>query len=119
MRGRRRLIAEGQALMQQRRMSHWPNQEATRRGRSDRGPPAQPTELVESRPRVRVQEDVQFRYFSNPTAIDFAVESITTQIVNKLLHLPTVRMKEAAAGADGTVYADAVRHLFGLGEEKR
>ena len=46
-----------------------------------------------------------------------AVESITTQIVNKLLHLPTVRMKEAAAGADGAVYADAVRHLFGLGDD--
>ena len=47
-----------------------------------------------------------------------AVESITAQIVNKLLHLPTVRMKEAAAGADGAVYAEAVRHLFGLGEDE-
>jgi glutamyl-tRNA reductase len=46
-----------------------------------------------------------------------AVESITAQIVNKLLHLPTVRMKEAAAGTDGAVYADAVRHLFGLGDD--
>jgi glutamyl-tRNA reductase len=36
------------------------------------------------------------------------------QIVNKLLHDPTVRLKEAAAGADGATYADAVRHLFGL-----
>jgi glutamyl-tRNA reductase len=43
-----------------------------------------------------------------------AVESLTSQIVNKLLHLPTVRMKEAAAGADGAVYADAVRRLFDL-----
>ena len=43
-----------------------------------------------------------------------AVESITAQIVNKLLHLPTVRLKEAAAGADGVDYADAVRYLFGL-----
>ena len=48
-----------------------------------------------------------------------AVEAITAQIVNKLLHLPTVRMKQAAAAADGVVYADAVRHLFGLGEEER
>ena len=46
------------------------------------------------------------------------VESVTTQIVNKLLHLPTVRLKQAAAAADGLVYADVVRHLFGLdGEE--
>jgi glutamyl-tRNA reductase len=47
-----------------------------------------------------------------------AVESVTAQIVNKLLHLPTVRLKEAAAGADGGSYAEAVRHLFGLGEEE-
>jgi glutamyl-tRNA reductase len=48
-----------------------------------------------------------------------AVESVTAQIVNKLLHLPTVRMKEAAATADGVLYADAVRHLFDLGEDER
>jgi glutamyl-tRNA reductase len=52
-----------------------------------------------------------------------AVESLTTQIVNKLLHLPTVRLKEAAAAptgaADGVHYAEAVRHLFGLVEEDR
>ena len=42
------------------------------------------------------------------------VEAVTVQIVNKLLHDPTVRLKEAAAGADGATYADAVRHLFGL-----
>jgi glutamyl-tRNA reductase len=43
---------------------------------------------------------------------------VTAQILNKLLHLPTVRMKEAAVEADGAVYADAVRHLFGLEEER-
>ena len=42
------------------------------------------------------------------------VDSVTQQILNKLLHVPTVRMKEAAAGANGTSYADALRHLFGL-----
>jgi glutamyl-tRNA reductase len=47
-----------------------------------------------------------------------AVDSVTSQIVNKLLHLPTVRLKEAAAGANGGSYAEAVRHLFGLGDEK-
>lgn len=47
-----------------------------------------------------------------------AVEAVTAQIVNKLLHLPTVRMKEAAAAADGVLYADAVRHLFGLEDER-
>ena len=29
------------------------------------------------------------------------IEAVTAQILNKLLHLPTVRMKEAALGADG------------------
>ena len=48
-----------------------------------------------------------------------AVESITSQIVNKLLHLPTVRLNQAAAAADGVIYAEAVRHLFGLGEDER
>ena len=47
-----------------------------------------------------------------------AVESATARIVDKLLHLPTVRMKQAAAAADGAAYADAVQHLFGLEEER-
>jgi glutamyl-tRNA reductase len=46
-----------------------------------------------------------------------AVEAVTARIVDKLLHVPTVRMKEAAAGADGAVYADALRHLFGLADD--
>jgi glutamyl-tRNA reductase len=45
------------------------------------------------------------------------LESVTAQILNKLLHLPTIRMKEAAVSSDGAVYADAVRHLFGLEDE--
>jgi glutamyl-tRNA reductase len=48
-----------------------------------------------------------------------AVESLTVQIVNKLLHPPTVRMKEAAAAADGVLYADAIRHLFALEDDDR
>ncbi len=46
------------------------------------------------------------------------VDSVTARLVDKLLHLPTVRLKEAAAGADGGTYAETVRHLFGLGEPK-
>ena len=45
------------------------------------------------------------------------VETVTAAIVNKLLHPPTVRLKEAAATADGSSYADAVRDLFGLGDD--
>lgn len=45
------------------------------------------------------------------------VETVTARIVDKLLHLPTVRMKEAAAAADGPLYAYALRHLFGLEDD--
>lgn len=46
------------------------------------------------------------------------VDTVTAQIVNKLLHLPTVRLKEAAVTPEGLHYAEVVRHLFGLGDEK-
>jgi glutamyl-tRNA reductase len=65
------------------------------------------TELARARGRLGLSESQEA-----------AVESVTAQIVNKLLHLPTVRLKEAAAGADGGSYAQAVRHLFGLGEDE-
>jgi len=29
-----------------------------------------------------------------------------------------VRMKQAATAADGVLYAETVRHLFGLGEDE-
>ncbi len=35
-------------------------------------------------------------------------------LVNKLLHDPTVRLKEVAANGEVELYADAVRHLFSL-----
>jgi glutamyl-tRNA reductase len=47
------------------------------------------------------------------------VESLTAQIMNKFLHEPTVRMKQAAAGRAGPAYAGAVSHLFGPAEEPR
>jgi glutamyl-tRNA reductase len=46
------------------------------------------------------------------------VESLTRQIVNKLLHGPIVRTKESAA-LEGVGYANALRHLFGLDEDGR
>ena len=45
------------------------------------------------------------------------VESITTQIVNKLLHVPIVRLKEAAA-AEGSGYVEVARDLFGLSDDE-
>lgn len=42
------------------------------------------------------------------------VELLTNSIVNKILHLPTVRMKEVAGRDECYLYVDAVRDLFGL-----
>ena len=43
-----------------------------------------------------------------------AVEALTQGIVNKLLHEPTVRLKDAAGSARGELYADALASLFDL-----
>ena len=48
-----------------------------------------------------------------------AVESLTVQIVNKLLHVPTVRLKEAAATSEGAARVETVRELFDLGDAER
>ena len=44
------------------------------------------------------------------------VESLTTQIVNKLLHVPIVRLKQAAA-TEGTGYVEVARDLFDLPDD--
>ena len=36
------------------------------------------------------------------------------RVVDKLLHTPTVRVKELADAPEGLSYADALRELFGL-----
>jgi glutamyl-tRNA reductase len=43
-----------------------------------------------------------------------AVDALTRGLVNKLLHDPTVRVKDAAGTARGELYADALAALFGL-----
>ncbi len=44
------------------------------------------------------------------------LDVVTTQLMNKLLHEPTVRMKQAAADGGGQADAAAIRRLFGLDE---
>jgi glutamyl-tRNA reductase len=46
-----------------------------------------------------------------------AVEALTKGIVNKLLHDPTVRVKESAGTARGDLYADALAELFDLADQ--
>jgi glutamyl-tRNA reductase len=70
--------------------------------------------------RARAEEirDAELRRAKLNDAERRAAESVTAAVLNKLLHLPTIRMKQAAAAADGVIYADAVRHLFGLEDER-
>ena len=42
------------------------------------------------------------------------IEQAVRRVVDKLLHAPTVRVKELAGGPEGDVYAQALRRLFDL-----
>ena len=42
-----------------------------------------------------------------------ALEALAARIVAEFLHLPTLRLQEAAASPEGTLYARAVHNLFG------
>ncbi|GCE49510.1 glutamyl-tRNA reductase [Thermosporothrix hazakensis] len=46
-----------------------------------------------------------------------AVQELTHRLVNKFLHMPTRRLKDAAADGQGHVYAEAMRYLFALEQE--
>jgi glutamyl-tRNA reductase len=51
----------------------------------------------------------------DPEARD-VLDEVTRRLVNKLLHEPTVRLKDAAGSARGELYADALAALFALDE---
>jgi glutamyl-tRNA reductase len=46
-----------------------------------------------------------------------AVHELATRLMNKLLHIPTLRLKDAAVEGQGHIYADALRYLFDLKEQ--
>ena len=46
------------------------------------------------------------------------VEALSQAIVNKMLHGPTARLREAAGEADGYEYVDTARRLYGLTAER-
>lgn len=46
------------------------------------------------------------------------VQELTTRLVNKILHMPTRRLKDAAAEGQGHIYAEALRYLFDLKEQQ-
>lgn len=72
--------------------------------------------LHETADAIRVGELERFR--SKLSSLDpdarAAVDALTRGIVNKLLHEPTVRVKDAAGTPRGDYYADALATLFDL-----
>jgi len=73
------------------------------------------------RARADVVRDAEIaRYESRLAELDPAeratVEQLTRGIVNKLLHEPTIRLKEAAGSTRGELLADAITDLFALDE---
>jgi len=46
------------------------------------------------------------------------IETMTASSVGRLLHEPTLRLKQHASDGDGVQYAATLRELFGLNEER-
>ncbi len=42
------------------------------------------------------------------------LEQLTKSIINKLLHEPTVRLRQAVADGDAVAHLESIRHLFGV-----
>jgi glutamyl-tRNA reductase len=64
--------------------------------------------------RIRVSELERARLGDLSPAERERLEALTQRIVNKLLHRPTVRLKQLAAEDESGPYAEAVTELFGL-----
>lgn len=45
-----------------------------------------------------------------------AVQELTNRLMNKMLHMPMLRLKEAAVAGQGHIYTEAIRYLFDLEE---
>jgi glutamyl-tRNA reductase len=74
------------------------------------------TELRARAEQIRVGELARFRAKLDGLDDDTrrTVEALTQGIVNKLLHEPTVRLKDAAGTARGELYSDALGTLFDI-----
>ncbi len=64
--------------------------------------------------RIRLAELDRARLGDLSPAERERLDALTRGIVNKLLHRPTVRLKQLAAEDESGPYADAVTELFGL-----
>ena len=47
-----------------------------------------------------------------------AIEELSHRLLNKLLHTPTVHLREGAANGRGSALIAAARHLFGLDRDE-
>jgi len=76
------------------------------------------TSLRDRAESVRLAELVRFRAKLDDLDADSrqTVEALTQGIVNKLLHEPTVRLKEAAGTARGELFSDALASLFDISD---
>jgi glutamyl-tRNA reductase len=74
------------------------------------------TELRAHAEQIRLGELARFRAKLDALPDDArrTVEALTQGIVNKLLHEPTVRLKDAAGTARGELYSDALGTLFDI-----
>jgi glutamyl-tRNA reductase len=72
------------------------------------------TELRRRVETLRVQELERLGGASSDPALRAAIDAATRGLVNKILHEPTVRLKDAAGTPRGDLYADALTELFAL-----
>jgi glutamyl-tRNA reductase len=74
------------------------------------------TELRARAEQIRQSELARFRSKLDalPEGARGTIEALTQGIVNKLLHEPTVRLKDAAGTARGELYSDALGTLFDI-----
>src|SRR5439155_17572181 len=88
---------------------------------SQRSAEVTPTVTALRRRAAEVVEAEMMRLDSRLPALDAAVRAelakTVRRVVDKLLHTPTVRVKELASGPAGAGYADALRELFQLDPE--
>ncbi|HEX2716210.1 MAG TPA: glutamyl-tRNA reductase [Gemmatimonadaceae bacterium] len=74
------------------------------------------TEMREAAERMRAREVAQVlrRRPDLDEAQREAIESLSRALLNKFLHEPSVRLREAAANGRGLAIVDAARYLFGV-----
>ncbi len=78
------------------------------------------SDLRQSVEAVRQQELARAMRALAPTLSEreaAVVQELSTRLVNKLLHTPMRRLKEAAADGQGHIYTEALRYLFNLEDD--